>query len=153
MGQISVCDPNDWEPINKTTIPTKPMKKSLMILSALCLLPLGSAVAGPDCKTKCASKAKATAVVAKGDCDKAKCAKATVVSTKCAKAACDKAGDKAALVSTECNFKCEKSVAKLFASHDKYKDGKLTQAEFMALINATMNKEAEVKTEKVTAAN
>ncbi len=116
------------------------------------LLPIGVAVAGPDCKTKCASKEKATAVAvaAKSECAKAKCEKATTVANKeCAKAACEKA----AVVATKCNFKCEKSVAKLFTAFDKDKDGKLCKGEFMTLVKATMGKQEAAKETKVTAAN
>ncbi|MFK7909307.1 MAG: hypothetical protein AB8F34_01760 [Akkermansiaceae bacterium] len=121
----------------------------------MCLLPIGAAVAGPDCKTKCASK-KAT-TVAKSDCAKAKCDKAMTIAKKdCDKSECDKAKcDKAAVVSTDCdyNYKCEKSMTKLFVSHDKNKDGKLCKAEFMTLVKATMGKQSDAKNDKVTAAN
>ena len=95
------------------------MKKSLIILSAMVALPLGVAVAGPDCKTKCAKKAT---TVAKTECAKSKCAKAEAVAvakTECAKDKCDKATlvakkecdkekcDDAALVVADCNFNCE----------------------------------------------
>ena len=119
------------------------MKKPLIILSALCMLPLSvfaenSAVISKDkaaCdKSKCAAK-----------CDKA----ATVVKSDCAKAKCDKS----AVVSTECNLRCEKSVAKMFASHDKDKDDKLSKTEFMALIKTMTAKQPVAKSTKVTSAN
>lgn len=120
-----------------------------MILSAMCLLPLGTAFAGPDCKTKCAEKA--ATVATKGECSKGHCDKsATVVK----KENCDKGHcDKAMTVASNCNLNCEKSVAKLFTSFDKDKDGKLDKAEFMTLVKAMTAKKSTDKASKETAAN
>jgi hypothetical protein len=123
------------------------MKKSLMIFSALIALPIGVAVAGPDCKTKCAKAA--TAVAAKSECPKTQCDKAAVVAkADCAEGECDKA----ALVVTDCNFKCDKSVAKLFSTLDKDQDGKLDKAEFMVLVKAMNAKKTTAVSDKSTAA-
>ncbi len=134
------------------------MKKSLIILSSLCMLPLSvfaenSTVISKDkaaCeKSKCAAKCDKAATVVKSDCAKAKCNKAALVKSDCAKAACDKS----AVVSTECNLRCEKSVAKMFTRHDKDKDDKLSKTEFMALIKTMTTKQPVAKSTKVTSAN
>ena len=132
-----------------------------MILSAMCLLPLGTAFAGPDCKTKCAEKA--ATVATKGECSKGHCDKSATVVKKesCDKGHCDKSAtvvkkencDKAMTVASNCNLNCEKSVAKLFTSFDKDKDGKLDKAEFMTLVKAMTAKKSADKASKETAAN